>query len=100
MDAAPCDLAGSARRATRTRGTEPADLTVAEVAARIRVEEATLQNGRRAGKGPKFWKPSARRVFYRLEAIEQWERERGAAWRRGALCAICLRRRSPSANRT
>jgi hypothetical protein len=36
-----------------------------------------LQNWRVAGTGPKFWKPSARKVLYRLADVEAWERERG-----------------------
>jgi hypothetical protein len=54
------------------------NLTPAELAARIRTDEGTLANWRCQGRGPAFWKPSARKVLYRLIDVEAWERERAS----------------------
>lgn len=53
------------------------NLTPAELAARIRTTTGTLANWRAARPriGPPFWKPSPKKVLYRLAEVEQWEKD-------------------------
>lgn len=53
------------------------NLTPAELSARIRTEVETLANWRCQRRGPKWWKPSPRKVLYKLVDVEAWEREKG-----------------------
>ena len=48
-------------------------LTPEELAARIRVAPSTLSKWRMEGDGPAFYK-FGKRVLYRLDIVEQWER--------------------------
>ena len=48
-------------------------LTPEELAARIRVAPSTLAKWRMEGDGPAFYK-FGKRVLYRLDIVEQWER--------------------------
>jgi len=52
----------------------PTRLTVEELAARWRLKPKTLHNWHLVGKGPTPVKVG-RRLLYRLDAIEAWERE-------------------------
>ena len=48
-------------------------LTPEELAARIRVAPSTLAKWRKEGRGPAFYK-FGKRVLYRLDIVEEWER--------------------------
>lgn len=50
------------------------NLTPAELAERWGLCIGTLQNWRTAGHGPRFIKPSPKRVLYPVAEIEKWER--------------------------
>lgn len=50
-------------------------LTTAQVAEMIGVSESTLRWWRHAGRGPKSFNLSRRKVMYRLEDIEAWMAE-------------------------
>ena len=52
----------------------PNRLTVEELAGRLRLKPKTLHNCHLVGKGPAPMKVG-RRLLYRLDAVEAWERE-------------------------
>jgi predicted site-specific integrase-resolvase len=52
----------------------PNRLTVEELAARLRLKPKTLHNWHLSGKGPAPMKVG-RRLLYRLDVVEAWEKE-------------------------
>lgn len=55
-------------------------LDTQELAARWHLSVGTLQNYRWAKIGPRFIKPSKKRVLYLLEDIEAYERAHRVGW--------------------
>lgn len=69
-------------------------LTVAEVAAMIRVPEGTLRYWRHLGSGPKSFKMGPRRVVYREQDVLEWVDAQYA--RRGTPRDLLTRHQSPA----
>ena len=55
------------------------NLTPAELAERLKTSPGTLANWRVMGKGPKWWKPSPKKVLYPLVDVESWEAAKKSA---------------------
>lgn len=57
---------------------EDVGLTIEEAAAYLGVQERTLENWRADNKGPRYYKPTSKLIFYFKSDLDSWIKAEGA----------------------